>query len=166
MSIDEDAVFAVKEWVHLFFRNTGLGMVDFSRRTGLSMGQLGALFRIFAESKTGISRLGDELGISSAGASQMLDKLAAQGLVERTEDPSDRRARKVLLTDKGRAILREGSEAREGWIAELVSRLDERQKETVRAAFTIMASKASELQGTRKEADTEGERKCYDSQNF
>lgn len=49
--------------------------------------------------------LAAELGIEGPSLVRLLDQLAAEDLVERREDPSDRRARQVHLTDKGRAML-------------------------------------------------------------
>lgn len=55
--------------------------------------------------------LADELGVEGPSLVRLLDKLVKDGLVERVEDPSDRRAKTVHLTDAGRAHSQRASEA-------------------------------------------------------
>jgi MarR family transcriptional regulator, transcriptional regulator for hemolysin len=61
-----------------------------------------------------IGRLGDGLsqtelaeavGVEGPSLVRLLDQLGAQGLVQRREDPSDRRAKILSLTDSGRALV-------------------------------------------------------------
>lgn len=60
-----------------------------------------------------IARLGDgvrqgvlaeELGVEGPSLVRILDQLCAAGLVERRDDPSDRRAKTLHLSDDGRAL--------------------------------------------------------------
>ncbi len=60
-----------------------------------------------------MSRLGDgprqtvvaeAMGIEGPSLVRLLDQLCAAGLVERREDPSDKRAKTLHLTDKGRLV--------------------------------------------------------------
>jgi DNA-binding MarR family transcriptional regulator len=157
MSIDDEANTAVKEWIHLFMRNSSHSLMQFSRARGISMPQVGALFQIHRGLKAGVSRLSGELGVSSAAASQMLDKLVQQGLVIRNEDERDRRAKRVELTEVGRRVLEESIEAREEWVSTIIKRLTEEEKEEVRKTFTILTMKSREIEG--------GEACCV-SQNF
>ncbi|KAB0678477.1 MarR family winged helix-turn-helix transcriptional regulator [Aureimonas leprariae] len=50
--------------------------------------------------------LADEIGIEGPSLVRLLDQLAAAELVERRDDPSDRRAKTLWLTAKGRAVTR------------------------------------------------------------
>ena len=52
----------------------------YARESGLSMSQFGALFHIHRRGSSGVTDLGDHLGVTSAAASQMLDRLVQQGL--------------------------------------------------------------------------------------
>lgn len=48
--------------------------------------------------------LAEELGLEGPSLVRILDQLAAAGLVERRDDPNDRRAKTLHLTDEGRAM--------------------------------------------------------------
>jgi MarR family transcriptional regulator for hemolysin len=48
--------------------------------------------------------LADELGVEGPSLVRILDQLCAAGLVERRDDPKDKRARALHLTDEGRAL--------------------------------------------------------------
>ncbi|PFG42043.1 DNA-binding MarR family transcriptional regulator [Isoptericola jiangsuensis] len=49
--------------------------------------------------------LAARLGIDRTVMTYLLDDLVAQGLVERRQDPADRRVRRVVATDRGRTVL-------------------------------------------------------------
>ena len=87
-----------------------------SRESGLSMSQISALFHIHQADGSGVTDLGDHLGVTSAAASQMLERLVQQELILRTEDPDDRRVKQMVLTEKGARVSRRASmPARVGW---------------------------------------------------
>jgi MarR family transcriptional regulator, transcriptional regulator for hemolysin len=48
--------------------------------------------------------LADHVGIEGPSLVRLLDQLCAAGLMRRDEDPEDRRAKTVMLTDEGRAV--------------------------------------------------------------
>ncbi|WP_233807355.1 MarR family winged helix-turn-helix transcriptional regulator [Paraburkholderia sp. HP33-1] len=48
--------------------------------------------------------LADHIGIEGPSLVRLLDQLCAAGLMRRDEDPEDRRAKTVALTDEGRAV--------------------------------------------------------------
>ena len=48
--------------------------------------------------------LADLVGIEGPSLVRLLDQLCAAGLMRRDEDPADRRAKTVVLTDEGRAL--------------------------------------------------------------
>lgn len=49
--------------------------------------------------------LATRLGIDRTVMTYLLDDLVDQGLVAREQDPTDRRARRVVATDRGRAVV-------------------------------------------------------------
>lgn len=54
-----------------------------------------------------VSEIAAELSLDRSTVSRQIDAVARLGLVERTPDPSDSRARLVMLTESGRAKLTE-----------------------------------------------------------
>jgi DNA-binding MarR family transcriptional regulator len=133
------------EWIEVFMRRSMHNFICYSKEKGLSMSQIGALFRIF-RGKSSVSDISDNLGVTSAAASQMLERLVQQGLILRKEDPNDRRVRQIVLTDKGRQILQESIAARQGWLENLSRTLSDSQREQVTAALNILIEKANELE--------------------
>ncbi len=63
-----------------------------------------------------INELGDALDLTSGGATRLVDRLVAEGYVERLPCPTDRRVSWVGLTEKGHQVL---SAATEVHIADL-----------------------------------------------
>lgn len=51
-----------------------------------------------------ISEVADSLAVSAATAGRTVDRLVTLGLVDREEDPEDRRARRVSLTPTGQEL--------------------------------------------------------------
>ena len=137
---------ALQEWVAVFMRRSMRSFIRYAREHGLSMSQINALFHIHRASGSGVTDLGEHLGISNAAVSQLLERLVQQGLILRYEDPADRRAKKLTLTDKGAQTLQEGIHARQGWLHDLAGTLSAAEKEQVAAALTILIDKTKRLE--------------------
>src|SRR3970040_2298594 len=76
--------------------------------SGLSTSQLNTLMRLHYRGSCPVSGISDELGLTAAAASQIVDRLGGMGVIERTEDPKDRRGRQVRLTAQGRGLVAPG----------------------------------------------------------
>ena len=135
----------LREWVALFMRRSMRNFMQFVRERGLSMSQIGALFHIRREHGCGVTDLGESLGITSAAASQLLERLVQQDLVTRVEDPEDRRVKRLFLTDKGNQTIQESIDARQGWLDELTETLSVSELEQVSAALKLLIEKAKSL---------------------
>jgi DNA-binding MarR family transcriptional regulator len=68
----------------------------------------------------------------------LLDTLEAEGLLTRTPDPADRRARIVKLTSQGRARLAAARRAVRRMERELLGGLDAAQQDTLRRALATL----------------------------
>jgi len=133
-----------QELIEKFMHRSVRGMFRYSKRSGLGMSQIGALFHI-SRVTGGVSDLGDELGVTNAAASQMLDRLVQQGLILRSEDPADRRRIRIELTAKGRQALEESVDARQDWLKGLAAALSPAEREQILAAVTILIQKIDQL---------------------
>ena len=78
---------------------------------GLSLAKLAAL-RCLTQAGESIplGQLAERLSCVKSNVTQLVDRLEADGLVNRTSDPNDRRSRFAVLTDAGRAAYARGSE--------------------------------------------------------
>jgi DNA-binding MarR family transcriptional regulator len=132
------------DWITAFMRLSMRGWIRYMKEKGLSISQVGALFEIH-RGHDNVSDVGDALGISIAAASQMLERLVQLGLISRTEDPQDRRVKKLVVTEKGRRVMRESMEARQGWLVDLVSMLSPAEKQQVAAAVDILVDRTRQL---------------------
>jgi len=145
MSPSDPFVASLQACSAIFMRRSMRNFMLYSRESGHSVSQIIALFRI-QKGAGGVTELGEALGITSAAASQMLERLVQQGLILRTEDPRDRRAKQLLLTESGRRILQESLNVRQNWLEDLANNLSPSEKEQVAAALDILSEKASYLQ--------------------
>jgi DNA-binding MarR family transcriptional regulator len=137
---------ALEAWIDVSMRRSMRNFLRYARQSGLSLSHIGALFHIHREGRCGVSELGNHLGVTSAAASQMLERLVQQELILRTEDPSDRRVKQIVLTEKGSRILQDGIRARQSWIVDLTETLNDAEKETIKVALDILIDKITNLQ--------------------
>ena len=71
---------------------------------GLSLPKLGALRHLaLAETPLTLTQLAERHCCGRSNVTALIDRLEADGYVERTVDPSDRRTVRAALTDSGRA---------------------------------------------------------------
>lgn len=145
MSIDDNFITSLNEWTELFMHRSMHTFFHFAKDNNLSMPQMGALFQI-QHRKSKVTDLGENLKVSAPAASQMLEKLVQQGFILRSEDPEDRRAKHIVLTEKGNQVLREGILARQSWTKELASTMTNEEKELVLKAVTLLVEKTRKLQ--------------------
>jgi DNA-binding MarR family transcriptional regulator len=135
----------LKEWIEVSMRHSMRNFIRYAREGGFSMSHLGAIFFVHRLGSCGVTEIGEHLGVTSAAASQMLDRLVQQGLVLRTEDPNDRRVKRIVLTDKGCRIFQESIRARQSWLEDLERTLSESEKEIATAALELLISKVNQL---------------------
>jgi DNA-binding MarR family transcriptional regulator len=64
----------------------------------------------------------------------------------RREDPNDRRAKLLDLTDKGRDLIQQGIEERYRWVNELAEKLTPAERIQISEALDIMTRAARDLE--------------------
>ncbi len=92
----------------------------------------------------------DEHPLSSAAASQMLEHLVEEGLIQRTEDPDDRRMKKISLTEKGYQVMKDSVSARLGWLEELTESFSDKEKVQITTAIELIINKAKQQDTLKK----------------
>ena len=146
MDPSQDLVDILIRWTEVLMHRSMHKFMFYAKERGLSMPQIGALFQIHRRGVLGVSEIASESGITSAAASQMLDRLVQQGLVGRSEDPNDRRGKQIVLTEKGEQIRQESIRARQDWMSTLVKQLTPAEREQVAAALNILIERAKQIE--------------------
>ncbi len=132
----------IREWSEVFMQRSMRDFKRFMNETGLSFSQINILMRLVHKGSTGVSEIGEQLGVTNAAASQAVDRLVGLELIERTEDPDDRRAKRLALTQKGRTLIEQGIEARSKWIESLMDVLTSEQQNMIITALTLLSETA------------------------
>ncbi len=132
----------IREWSEVFMHRSMREFKRFMDATGLSFSQINILMRLFHGGSAGVSEIGDQLGVTNPAASQAVDRLVQLGLIERTEDPEDRRAKRLALTQKGRTLIEKGVEVRSQWIEGLTDALTPEQQNMIISALTLLTEAA------------------------
>ena len=83
--------------------------------------------------------LAQHLGVDRTVMTYLIDDLEQAGLVERRPDPADRRARRVMITESGRALLAELKDVLRRTEDTLLEPLDEQERVTLRTLLQRLA---------------------------
>jgi len=137
----------IRRWVQASDMRSMAEWRKFVREAGLSMPQLSLLMRLYHGGGCGVHDLGRGLGVSSAAASQMVDRLVQAELVARAESPEDRRVRRVELSARGRHLIDRGIRRRYRWVDELVGGLGADTKASVRKTLPALIEAERRLPG-------------------
>jgi DNA-binding MarR family transcriptional regulator len=66
-------------------------------------------------------------------------------VIERTEDPNDRRAKQIALTDKGRQLLHESFHARYTGLGELAASFSPEEQSLIQTALHLLLGKMQQV---------------------
>ena len=143
---DPQFVDALRDWVEAVMHRSMRGFLSYAKQNNLSMSQLGALLHIHRTGACAVSDISDDLGVTSAAVSQMLDRLVDGGLVIREEDPKDRRSKRIELTAKGERVLRGTMELRQRWFQALADSLTNEQRAAAIGTLQTLTSSTVNLE--------------------
>lgn len=105
-----------------------------------SLSQGSVLGRLDREGPQSTSKLASAERVRPQSMGRTVGELEAQGLIERSPDPSDGRRFLIELTDAGRTELYEDRGRREGWLAEAIEQsFTAEERETLDEAVRLMA---------------------------
>ncbi|TCU57450.1 DNA-binding MarR family transcriptional regulator [Novosphingobium sp. PhB57] len=91
---------------------------DRMRAHGASLAQLKLLLLMERCGAMRSTDIADALGQAPRTVTEAIDGLERDGLVARSPDPSDRRAKRINLTEAGRAVIREVEPHRDAFAAQ------------------------------------------------
>ena len=125
-------------------------VVGFASQLGelrLGFTQLAALYALADGGTTTIGELAESLGRSPSATSRLVDGLAKRRLVERREEPEDRRQRSITLTQRGQAVLRAVDRARADQFLRIVRPLPTPERALVAMGVAALATHAISRRG-------------------
>lgn len=147
MSPSEEFSRVVRAWAEVFMHRSMSDFKRFMEDTGLSFSHINILMRLFHGGNCGVSEIGEQMGITNAAASQTVDKLVQMGMIRRTEDPHDRRAKLLEITRDGRVLIEKGVDLRSKWIENLTDDLSAEEQEMITSALVILTKAARKTMG-------------------
>ena len=146
MSSNEHFSEVLHEWVKVFMRHTGQEYKHFMDDSGLSFSQVNALMRLHFAGLADISDIAEQMGISNAAASQLVERMVRMGLLKRAEDPIDRRIKRLTLTPAGHALAEELIKARRKWMEKFTNTLSSPQRDAIAAALQVLTDAARKME--------------------
>ena len=112
----------------------------------LTMPQLKVLFLAGGPDAMPTSKAARALGMTLSTATGVVDRLVAQGLIQRLEDPNDRRIVLLKATPAGAALLERLLSAGLGYFREILDRLSLDDLRTVARAMDVLHEAAMSLE--------------------
>jgi len=105
-----------------------------SHALGVTGGQVSLLFQISRHRGIGVRDLAALERMSPAAMSGYVDRLQRAGLVQRTQDPVDRRRQGLSVTEEGDRVLRSVRSRRTAWLASRLEHLSPEELAALDAA--------------------------------
>jgi DNA-binding MarR family transcriptional regulator len=131
-------------------RSANVGTFNAIGELDLSFTQIKALCALDSDGDGGsVKALAQSLGVSLPAMSRAVDGLYERGLVERQEDPTDRRMKQVRLTGAGRAVPQALNDARLSALQEFVSALGEEEQLALEQALSLILARRPEIAAYR-----------------
>jgi DNA-binding MarR family transcriptional regulator len=137
----------IRQWMKSFMMRSMHDWTRYVKDAGISMAQFGILAVLSHGGRSDVHDIGEHMEITSAAASQIIERLVQSGLVERTEDQEDRRVRHVNLTEKGCLAVKAAMDLRFQWVEELAHNLSNEERQVVLKALPILMEAERKIPG-------------------
>lgn len=109
------------------------------RAPSLSVPQFRVLAFLSHNPDSSLSDVAEHIGITRATASPLIDRLVQRGLVDRREDPTERRHIQLKLTSEGHDRLEEIRNSTRQKLAELLDEMTSEELEQVSAGLALLS---------------------------
>jgi DNA-binding MarR family transcriptional regulator len=107
--------------------------------------QLRVLVMIASRGPLNLGAVARGLGVHPSNATRACDRLVSAGLLDRRDDPADRRNLQLQLTEEGRGIVDEVMDRRRHAIAEVLERMPALQRIALVPVLVTFAEAAGEV---------------------
>jgi DNA-binding MarR family transcriptional regulator len=104
----------------------------------LSIPQLRSLSFINRNPGTSLSEVAEHLGVTCATASTTIERLVQRHLVERTENPQERRRVVLNLTEEGKLLFTQSQEKTSAHIADILDSLTPEEVSHIEEGLTLL----------------------------
>ncbi len=138
----------ILELFHALMRHVAESHAPEFMGVDVTMSQAKALYLLSVRPGVPMSSIAAELGVGPSAVSGLVDRLVAQGYVERREDPVDRRQQLVTITDTGTAALDHMRELRAQVTLRLLKGLDDHELEAFRISLIALSREVQHLDQT------------------
>jgi DNA-binding MarR family transcriptional regulator len=125
----------MERFTRMMFTRIITGLARTLRDEEFTVAQIAALHLVDQEGTLRVSALAEALGLSASAGSRLVDGLVQRGLLTRAEDPQDRRARVISLSDDGRRFIERASIERVAVVEESARSLPGRLSELMSAVL-------------------------------
>lgn len=142
-------------WAGVSMKRSMRDFERYAREAGVSMPQISTMMFLYHKDTCKVSEIGSHLSVTNAAASQMIQRLVEQGLLERSECPDDRRVKQITLSKDGRALLEKGIALRQRWLGSLAAELSADEQEAIIQAFNSLIGAASRLEARKADKEKE-----------
>ena len=112
---------------------------------GLTMPQVRVLFELVEANERSAGELAEALSVAPPTITGLTDRLVKQDLVQRREDPRDRRVVLLALTDSGRALTAEIAEQAGAYLHEVFDTLPAGRLDEICEALEALAAANDKL---------------------
>jgi DNA-binding MarR family transcriptional regulator len=110
----------------------------------ITLPQLRVLVMISSRGPLNLAAVAEGLGVHPSNISRACDRLVGAGLLDRSDDPNDRRNLVLTLTDDGRRLLGQVNRQRRAHIEGILARMPRSSRESLVPALRAFADAADE----------------------
>jgi DNA-binding MarR family transcriptional regulator len=107
--------------------------------------QLRALVVLTSRGPTNLSSLAEALGVHASNASRTCEALVGMGLLDRRDDPNDRRNVVLAPRERGRQVVRAVLDRRSALLAELLGRLSTADRKALTGPLQRLVEAAGDV---------------------
>lgn len=120
-------------------------MNDRMKAEGASLAQLKLLSFIARSGSVRSIDISDALGHSPRTVTEAVDGLEREGLVLRTPDPKDRRAKRIVITDAGQAVIRDVDPCKQAFTTQIFDALSDDDRQDMLRLLGILNTRLIEM---------------------
>jgi DNA-binding MarR family transcriptional regulator len=138
-------------------RSSNVGAFNMVAELDLSFTQIKALCALDLDNEErSVKALADSMKVSLPAMSRAIDGLYARGFVDRQEDPTDRRMKRLRLTESGRLITSSLNDARLAAMEAFLLSLTDEEAQALTQALELILGDREEIAALRPQQRAAG----------